>query len=367
MKKLMIIFLLIIPLVYAVDFGDPAYEGENMCFPSGEQCGALVEEIAQKCQLEYNYVFPTVKQLQIKPELICRDIPSMRYGCKIYKSPFLAKDYFKIGDYFYANLDDVVKCETFCDPETNRCEGDAQGFVRQCSEGWKQCGLTDTYNPDSDVYECVNGEWELYKDCGNYDCVEAGTTARCKTDVWYCYTGSNLDCFSSSNNFNGDCFETLEQCQNNKPYWCLTDAGHRCVKRLGSCLPGEQAFRATGVDQGYTACAQNMKCSNDDQCDPGYECKSGSCSIKEGTARIERTAWSDFVNWIKDLYENIKVVLLWIAIIALIFFLGRQFMPIIGRFLPVMLMGNPWILGVIAGIIILLIIYAVLKGSVWWI
>jgi hypothetical protein len=178
---------------------DPDYEGKAVCFPPGEACGQFVESILQYCEKDPYNVW--------EGGISCYDKTIYEYGCDTWESDFLAKDYFQIGSYFYANIDDVVYCPKGCDETTNECKGDVP--VPDCSEGSVKCN-------GNTIIECKNGEWVDTQTCDPETPCQYITRnyARCDYPMYYCIVDDV--CTRTETPFvTHDCYLSNEQCFEN--------------------------------------------------------------------------------------------------------------------------------------------------------
>lgn len=241
---------------------------DSMCFPAGEKCGQFIESIEEECKLNLKwrgFQADWGKPLGDYYTIDCYNVNNLKYSCSPYQSNFLAVEYFKLGNYFYADIEKVVFCPKGCDTEKNVCKGGVP--IPTCSEKYEKC-------ENNNVYECrSDGKWYLDDTCGDFTCVEySATEARCKRDIYFCNNG--ITCYSSSNKLS-NCYETEEDCRESIEVWCMQQ-NSVCIKRKGSCLSGEREFRSTlSGDMPYECQEKNdptYRCDTDENCPEGYHC-----------------------------------------------------------------------------------------------
>jgi len=124
------------------------------------------------------------------------------------------------GSYYYCNIDDVVDCPLGCNFEENECLGSNPFPV--CDEGARQCGDTFEYDPNGDLYDCLNGELVYLHGCGvGEECVEISYGyADCfniKKDCWMPNKYTEKCEFQKDNFFDIECYDTQKECMASFP------------------------------------------------------------------------------------------------------------------------------------------------------
>lgn len=345
MKKILyiIMFCMLVIVVYGFNTGEMTFYDEPLCFPDSSICAGFFESLEESCRLNlidndcveahwsmespygYSIGFPNV---DISKCITCENLNDYKYECYLKPSSFLTKSYFieegTLWNYYYADIENVVYCPYGCDKSINRCKNGIDlpgedGYIPDCSEEYMKC-------ENNNVYICAQGKWSNVEDCGNYYCKERSTKrAECERNIYYCIN-NNFECVSSSENRNG-CYDTISECSSNIPLWCLTITKDRCVKRYGSCLNEELQFKGTDLDSTYEECATKMICIKDDQCDVGFYCDNGECKLMDDAFGGEPNALKNFLNGILTKYKAWGTFFVWLAIIGIVLFFGRMFLP----------------------------------------
>lgn len=292
--------------------------GLDLCFPEGEYCGQFFQEIKHECSLN-----PTWHSItpwgSFQTRVLCQDVYYYENKCYEHGSDFLCKNAMKLGEYYYCNIDNVVFCPQGCDISRNQCYGSVA--QPDCSEGYQRCGTTDNYDPEGDVYKCKSGVWELHDSCDK-GCVEKNyDNAQCKYDTYYCQR-SGITCYESSFKL-GNCYDTEEECRDQLPIWCLSATKSECNKRYGQCLAGETEFRGSDIDGAYRNCADEIVCTSNSDCNPGFHCVAGECKASSGNIR-EPNFIDNFTYWLGDVWKNLGGLFFWVGVIGIFLLFGKS-------------------------------------------
>lgn len=338
---------------------------EQICFPNEVHCGNIIEQVRTECELDLTWTsepnfygaMPSYFNF-----LDCWSDNDYVYGCEKHESIFLCADAFWRPDvfnpnwgYYYCNIDDVVECPNGCNVEANTCYGDEP----ECSEGYMRCGTSEVYDPDGVLQKCINGVWATREEC-EHGCVEeAYNYAYCDFKKWYCLQ-NNFQCYFKSSG-GENCYETEEDCLNNRVYYCADESG-KCRRRLGSCYANERSFTGTDLDDVYRSCVQSgWQCQSNPDCPPGFECNLNTHKCENtGGNPDEPTLWDYVLKFFKDLAESVGFYLFIFGILGLFAVAGRYFFPMLKT-------AQYWL--IVAGVILVLLFlwYYVIAKLLWFI
>lgn len=117
-----------------------------------------------------------------------------------------------------------------------------------CIENFMQCGSGSDFDPEGDVYECINNDLVKVEDCDDTFCEELSSYyARCEVRWYYCSNDHGINCFLSDTNF-GNCFDSLDECKDSLGYCCYTRDDRVYTWRLGGCIRDELYLQGTHVN-----------------------------------------------------------------------------------------------------------------------
>ncbi len=156
----------------------------------------------------------------------------------------------------FCNIEDYKECIGGCN-ENFKCRGEIIGCDNPVGDNGHQTCI------NRDVHECRTNEWILIDGCGDVGCNELNAfNAQCESALFFC-TSNNIDCFFS-NSGSGNCFDTEQECLDNREVYCLNADRDKCTQREGNCLEGEFSFRGSDVGDVLGTCEQSIVIENGD-------------------------------------------------------------------------------------------------------
>lgn len=152
-------------------------------------------------------------------------------------------------DDLYCELNDYGQCNANCFSDT--CQ---EPYPNECTDDYMIC-------ENGNVHTCVNNNWQETDVCQQGEtCVEvAYDYAVCQSEQGgYCRV--NNVCHYCSPNFD---YATLQECQDNIPFYCLSADRTECNLRYGGCYNGELSYSGTDLNTARLQCEGQIGSGDD--------------------------------------------------------------------------------------------------------